>query len=122
MSHEVWKAGLYPSLADDSIKISFEGTAGQSFGAWLATGVTLSLEGEANDYVGKGMCVVSSTFARRRLLPLFRRITSSWEMCACTEPLLAPSSRVARLESASLCAIAVHMLLSKEWASTVVNI
>ena len=32
-----------------------KGTAGQSFGAWLPRGVTLELEGQANDYVGKGL-------------------------------------------------------------------
>ncbi len=42
-------------LPDDTIRIDFKGAAGQSFGAFLAKGVTLSLEGEANDYVGKGL-------------------------------------------------------------------
>ena len=42
-------------LPDDTIHIDFDGVAGQSFGAFLATGVTLELEGEANDYVGKGL-------------------------------------------------------------------
>ncbi len=42
-------------LPDDTIHIQFHGCAGQSFGAFLATGVTLTLEGEANDYVGKGL-------------------------------------------------------------------
>jgi glutamate synthase (NADPH) large chain len=42
-------------LPDDSIRIQFHGCAGQSFGAFLAKGVTLTLEGEANDYVGKGL-------------------------------------------------------------------
>ena len=37
------------------MQVKLTGTAGQSFGAWLARGVTLELEGEANDYVGKGM-------------------------------------------------------------------
>jgi glutamate synthase (NADPH) large chain len=40
---------------DDSIRLTFEGSAGQSFGAFLAKGVTLSLFGDANDYVGKGL-------------------------------------------------------------------
>ena len=35
--------------------VSFTGTAGQSFGAWLARGITFELEGDANDYVGKGL-------------------------------------------------------------------
>ena len=42
-------------LPDDTIWIKCAGTAGQSFGAFLARGVTLELEGDANDYVGKGM-------------------------------------------------------------------
>jgi glutamate synthase (NADPH/NADH) large chain len=42
-------------LPEDTIWVSLKGSAGQSFGAWLAKGVTLDLEGEANDYVGKGL-------------------------------------------------------------------
>jgi len=42
-------------LADDTIWIDLHGSAGGSFGAWLAPGITLSLRGEANDYVGKGL-------------------------------------------------------------------
>lgn len=42
-------------LPDDSIHIKFAGTGGQSFGAFLARGVTLELCGDANDYVGKGL-------------------------------------------------------------------
>ncbi len=42
-------------LPDDTIHFRFYGSAGQSFGAWLAKGVTLEVEGDANDYVGKGL-------------------------------------------------------------------
>ena len=42
-------------LPEDTIKINARGTAGQSFGAWLAHGVTIELAGEGNDYVGKGL-------------------------------------------------------------------
>ncbi len=42
-------------LSDDTIRIEFIGSAGQSFGAFLASGVTLTLEGDANDAVGKGL-------------------------------------------------------------------
>jgi len=42
-------------LPDDTIQVDFEGVAGQSFGAFLASGITLRLDGEANDYVGKGL-------------------------------------------------------------------
>ncbi|HTJ65434.1 MAG TPA: glutamate synthase large subunit [Alphaproteobacteria bacterium] len=42
-------------LPNDSIHVNFTGTAGQSFGAFLARGVTMELEGQGNDYVGKGL-------------------------------------------------------------------
>ena len=42
-------------LPDDTIHVKLTGSAGQSFGAFLAKGVTLELEGDANDYVGKGL-------------------------------------------------------------------
>ncbi|MCK7575514.1 MAG: glutamate synthase large subunit [Chromatiales bacterium] len=45
----------HAGLPDDTIHIKAKGTAGQSLGAWLARGVTLELEGEGNDYVGKGL-------------------------------------------------------------------
>ena len=43
------------SLSEDSYKINFEGGAGQSFGAFIPKGLTLSLTGDANDYLGKGL-------------------------------------------------------------------
>jgi glutamate synthase (NADPH/NADH) large chain len=55
LSGEVAKRYGHQGLADDTIYVSLNGTAGQSFGAWLARGVTLKLEGDANDYVGKGL-------------------------------------------------------------------
>jgi glutamate synthase (NADPH/NADH) large chain len=48
------KYGL-KGLKDDTIIVDFEGSAGQSFGAFLSKGVTFNLEGDANDYVGKGL-------------------------------------------------------------------
>ena len=42
-------------LPADTIQLSFSGSAGQSFGAFLPPGLTLKLEGDANDYVGKGL-------------------------------------------------------------------
>src|SRR6185436_12454326 len=42
-------------LAPDTITVRLTGSAGQSFGAFAARGLTLELEGEANDYVGKGL-------------------------------------------------------------------
>ncbi|MBI4431143.1 MAG: glutamate synthase large subunit [Candidatus Omnitrophica bacterium] len=45
----------YEGLPQDTIHIKFSGSAGQSFGCWLAPGITLELEGDANDYLGKGL-------------------------------------------------------------------
>jgi glutamate synthase domain-containing protein 3 len=56
LSGEVARRHGAEGLPDDTISCSFNGSAGQSFGAFLARGITLSLEGEANDYVGKGLC------------------------------------------------------------------
>ncbi|MEZ5775385.1 MAG: glutamate synthase large subunit [Hyphomicrobiaceae bacterium] len=55
LSGEIARLYGHQGLADDTVWIELEGTAGQSFGAFLARGVTLSLTGEANDYVGKGL-------------------------------------------------------------------
>jgi len=55
LSGEVAKAHGHEGLPTDTIRINLTGVAGQSFGAWLAHGVTLDLVGDANDYVGKGL-------------------------------------------------------------------
>ena len=53
LSGSVIKNGI--DLEDDSVKVRFTGTAGQSFGAFLCKGITFTLEGQANDFVGKGL-------------------------------------------------------------------
>ncbi|GGS94946.1 MULTISPECIES: glutamate synthase large subunit [Streptomyces] len=55
LGHEVTKRFGGAGLPDDTIDLTFTGSAGQSFGAFLPKGVTLRLEGDANDYVGKGL-------------------------------------------------------------------
>ena len=55
LSGEVAKRYGFAGLPEDTISISLRGTGGQSFGAWLAAGVSLELIGEGNDYVGKGL-------------------------------------------------------------------
>ena len=55
LSGRIAEAHGHAGLAPDTIRIDFTGVAGQSFGAWLAHGVTISLTGDANDYVGKGL-------------------------------------------------------------------
>ena len=55
LSGEIAKKYGSAGLPDDTIKFYFNGSAGQSFGAFLSKGVTLTLEGDSNDYVGKGL-------------------------------------------------------------------
>ncbi len=55
LSGEIAKRYGHAGLPHDTIHVKLTGTAGQSFGAWLARGITLELEGEGNDYVGKGL-------------------------------------------------------------------
>ena len=55
LSNEITKKYKAEGLPDDTIHFNFTGTAGQSFGAFNTKGVTLELEGDANDYFGKGL-------------------------------------------------------------------
>ena len=55
LSGEVSKRYGEDGLPDDTIQIHFEGSAGQSFGAFLARGISLTLEGDSNDYLAKGL-------------------------------------------------------------------
>ena len=55
LGHEVTKVYGAHGLPDDTIKIGLTGSAGNSFGAFVPKGVTLRLEGDANDFVGKGL-------------------------------------------------------------------
>ncbi|RDH11981.1 glutamate synthase-related protein, partial [Tsukamurella pulmonis] len=55
LGHEVTKAHGADGLPEDTIDITFKGSAGNSFGAFVPKGITLRLEGDANDFVGKGL-------------------------------------------------------------------
>jgi glutamate synthase (NADPH) large chain len=55
LGHEVTKKYGGAGLPEDTVDITLTGSAGQSFGAFLPRGITLRLEGDANDYVGKGL-------------------------------------------------------------------
>ena len=55
LSYEIAKRYGQQGLPDDTVHVKLEGSAGQSFGAFLAHGVTFELEGDANDYFGKGL-------------------------------------------------------------------
>jgi glutamate synthase (NADPH/NADH) large chain len=72
LSGEIAKRYGHTGLPDDTIHIKLTGIAGQSFGAWLARGVTLELEGEGNDYVGKGLSggrIIVRPFAQSGIVP-----------------------------------------------------
>ena len=55
LSHEIAKLWGEEGLPEDTIRVNFSGSAGQSFGAFLSKGVTFNLSGDANDYVGKSL-------------------------------------------------------------------
>jgi len=55
LSSAITRARGPEGLPEGTVDIELDGSAGQSFGAWLAPGVTLTLNGDANDYVGKGL-------------------------------------------------------------------
>jgi glutamate synthase (ferredoxin) len=55
LGYEVTRKWGGDGLPDDTIRVSFSGSAGQSFGAFLPRGISFSLEGDANDYFGKGL-------------------------------------------------------------------
>jgi len=55
LSYEIAKRYGHDGLPDDTIRVRFAGSAGQSFGAFLAKGVTLEVLGDTNDYCGKGL-------------------------------------------------------------------
>ncbi len=55
LSNEISKKHGYIGLPEDTLNLNFKGSAGQSFGAFGAPGVTLTLEGNTNDYLGKGL-------------------------------------------------------------------
>lgn len=55
LGHEITKRYGAAGLPDDTVRLHFNGSAGQSFGAFVPKGVSMTLEGDANDYVGKGL-------------------------------------------------------------------
>jgi len=55
LSAEIARRYGAAGLPDNTIRLSFSGSAGQSFGAWASRGMTMTLEGDANDYFGKGL-------------------------------------------------------------------
>jgi glutamate synthase domain-containing protein 3 len=67
----------WDGLPEDTVQLHFQGSAGQSFGAFVPKGVTLELEGEANDYLGKGLSGGKLILYPPKPPPLWPRRTSS---------------------------------------------
>ena len=111
----------HDGLPDDTIHIQCNGTAGQSFGAFLAHGITMDLVGEANDYVGKGLSggriVVRSPNDFRGFGPT----TSSPATRCCTARFRAKPSSTAWPASASRCATRARPRWSRAPATTAAN-
>ena len=109
-------------LPDDTIHFKFTGTAGQSFGAFNTKGVTLELEGDANDYFGKGL-----SGARLIMYPapgcriMFLKKISSLEMLLFMEPL--PAKHLSGVKQANVLVfvIQVQMPLWKVWVIMAVS-
>ena len=75
LSGEVAKRYGHKGLPEDTIAIHVKGTAGQSFGAFLAQGISIQLEGDGNDYVGKGMSGGRiAIFPPKRAVSILRKI------------------------------------------------
>ena len=119
LSGEIARRYGSAGLPDDTITFQFNGSAGQSFGAFLAKGVTLTLEGDANDYVGKGLSGGRSDrlSAEALDLPARREHPRSATSCS-TAPPAARRSSTAWPASASRCAIPARRRWSKASAIT----
>ena len=115
LSGEIARRYGHAGLRDEAIHIKFKGTAGQSFGAFLAKGVTLELEGEANDYVGKGLSggrIV--VYPPKEAVKLVRRRNRSSSATPCsTARSPANATSAASPASASACAIPARSRSSK---------
>jgi glutamate synthase (NADPH/NADH) large chain/glutamate synthase (ferredoxin) len=105
-------------LADGSVKVCFTGSAGQSFGGWLAPGVEFTLHGDANDYTGKGLSAACSRCARRTASATWPRRTSSWATPCSTAPRRGARSSAGRPASASRCATRGRPRSSRASATT----
>ena len=91
-------------LPDGTIDLTFGGSAGQSFGAFLPRGITMRLFGDANDYVGKGLSGGRIVVRPSRRRPSPRRTTSSPATSSATAPPAGRSSCAAGWGSGSACA------------------
>jgi glutamate synthase (ferredoxin) len=112
--HEITKKYGPKGLPDDTVHLKFEGSAGQSFGAFVPPGMTLELEGDANDYFGKGLS------GGKLILYPPEESTFTPEENIIVGNVARPMSAVWR-ENGSASAIAASTPLSKPSATTAAN-
>ncbi len=121
LGYEITRRHGGAGLPEGSIDLTFHGSAGQSFGAFVPNGVTMRLFGDANDYLGKGLSGDGSWSVRRWGRPSPPRRTSWPGTSSSTAPPAARSSCAARWVSASVCATRGRSPWSKGWATTAVS-
>ncbi len=111
-----------PEATGSQLTFNLKGTAGQSFGAFAAAGMTLNLEGVANDFVGKGLCGGELVIRGRGRGCLAKRSShSARKRRLSTAPPAAGSSPPAGPGNASPCATPAREPSLKAWATTVAN-
>ena len=123
LSGEIAKRYGNTGMAESPIRLNLKGVAGQSLGVWNAGGLEIYLEGDANDYVGKGMAggkLVLRPPAEQQFKPPMKRLL--WAIPVSTVLPAAESSLRVRLASALLCATLAPWLLSRAQAITAANI
>ncbi len=105
-------------LPDDTISIKFRGSAGQSLGAFLPKGISLTVEGDANDYVGKGLSGGRVVVFPSKETDFPAEGTSSSATSPVTGRPTANCSHAVGRGSGSASAIRGRWPLSKVWATT----
>ncbi len=119
LSGEIARRHGNQGMADAPITVRLTGTAGQSFGVWNAGGLHLYLEGDANDYVGKGMAGGKLVIHPPREATFeAHETTSSSATPACTAPPAGSCTPRARPASASACATPAPTRWWRAWATT----
>jgi glutamate synthase (NADPH/NADH) large chain len=120
LSHEVAKRYQHAGLPEDTIRVRFAGSAGQSFGAFLARGVTLDLIGDTNDYCGKGLSGGRISVQRPNSRAT-RSTTLLLAMPCCTARLKGKRISEVWRVNVSRCVTPVRIRWWKAWVTTAVN-
>jgi hypothetical protein len=118
LSAEVSRRYGSRGLPEGTLRVRLKGSAGQSFGAFLAPGITCELEGDANDYLGKGLSGGRLVVFPPRSAGFQPGATSSSATWPCSGPPRGRPSSTAWPGSASRCATAGRWRWWRAWATT----